>query len=265
MAPLSPRSVRRRMALLFGLFLGAVAAAFFHAPLPQDPAYHAFADGRTLLGVPDFWNVATNLAFLPVGLWGLWALGRTPGPRFHDPLEARPYRVVSGGALLVAVGSGFYHLAPDNLRLVWDRLPMTVVFMALLSAVVAERINVRSGAALLPPLLVLGVASVLVWRQGELAGHGDLRLYALVQFFPMVAIPLIVLMFPARYDLSGGFGWMVAWYALAKVLEHWDAAVFRFTGGLMSGHALKHLAAAAALASLIPMLAHRRPLEPGLE
>ncbi len=255
---LSPRATRLRLALVFGLVLGAVLAALAHATVPQDPVYHAFADGRAMLGIPRFWNVASNLAFLPVGSAGLLALRRA---RFHEEQERRAYAVFFLGTILVAFGSSWYHLQPDNQSLFWDRLPMTLAFMSLLSATVAERVSVKAGAALLLPLLLLGCASVLIWRRSEQLGQGDLRLYLLVQFLPMVIIPLLIALFPRRYDRPGAFGWMVLWYLVAKLLEHWDAAIFRATAGFMGGHALKHLAAALAVAGLVPMLAERVPLD----
>ncbi|HJW09901.1 MAG TPA: hypothetical protein VJ483_09720 [Holophagaceae bacterium] len=256
---LTVRVTRLRLALVFGLILGAVAAALAHTAVPQDPAYHAFADARARFGIPNFWNVASNLAFLPVGLWGLRSLRRA---RFHEPVEARAWAVFFLGLGLVCFGSGWYHLHPDNGSLFWDRLPMTVAFMSLLSAMVSERISVKAGAALLLPLLLLGAASVLLWRRSELSGHGDLRLYFLVQFLPMVLIPLLMALFPRCYDRTGAFDWMVLWYVAAKLLEHWDAAVFRATGGIAGGHALKHLAAALAVAGMVPMLLKRKPLGP---
>lgn len=253
---------RFRMTVLFALTLGVIALALLLPRIAQPEAYHAFADQRTLLGVPNFWNVVSNAAFFPVGLAGLWVLARNPKPRFGAAFERWAYLVIFGGALLVGLGSGYYHLHPDNRTLFWDRLPMTLVFMALLSAAVAERIHAKSGALLLLPFLLLGLLSVEVWRRGELTGVGDLRFYLLVQFYPMLAIPLMMTLFPPRYTRTRGMGWLLVWYAAAKALEQWDGAVFRATGGSMSGHALKHVAAALAVAVLAVMVARREPLKP---
>ncbi len=251
---------RFRLTALFSLTLGVIVLALLLPPITQPEAYHAFADQRTLLGVPNFWNVVSNAAFLPVGLAGLWVVVRNPKPRFGAAFERWAYLVIFGGTLLVGLGSGYYHLHPDNRRLFWDRLPMTLVFMALLSAVVTERIHARSGALLLTPFLLLGILSAEVWRRGELTGIGDLRFYLLVQFYPMLAIPLMMALFPPRYTRARDMGWLVAWYAVAKALELWDAPFFQATGGLMSGHALKHVAAALAVAALAAMVARREPL-----
>src|SRR5271169_2658193 len=134
----------------------------------------------------------------------------------------------------VAVGSACYHLCPNNQTLVWDRLPMTVAFMSLLALVIGDRIGARAGRWLLRPLVVLGAGSVLWWRFTEAAGRGDLRLYALVQFLPMLAIPVMLLLFPARYTGTADFGWTLGWYALAKVFELLDRQIFAI-GGVVSG------------------------------
>lgn len=204
----------------------AIAAAFALDPIPQDPAYHRFTDTRSFFGIPNFWNVASNLPFLVVGALGLLQQGRLASPAL-----ATHYRTLCGAIVLVALGSAWYHLAPDNARLVFDRLPMTVAFMALFSAVIADRVSWVAGRALLWPLIAAGVASILFWIRGEAAGAGDLRAYALVQFLPMLLIPLILVLWRGE-GLSARRLWMaLAAYAAAKLAEHFDI------------HALKHLAA----------------------
>ena len=254
-----PSSFHRRIALMILLAAAAVLTVLFLPRIPQPAAYHAFADQRAMLGIPNFWNVVSNAAFLPVGLAGLWVMAGKP--KFHAPFERWAYFAIFAGAVWVGFGSGYYHLHPDNRTLFWDRLPMTVVFMGILSAVIAERIHAKIGALLLAPFLLLGILSVEVWRLGELTGVGDLRFYLLVQFYPMLAIPLMMALFPARYTRTKDMGWLVLWYALAKALEQWDGVVFRYSGGLMSGHALKHLAAALAVAAIVNMVRKREALE----
>jgi hypothetical protein len=160
--------------------------------------------------------------------------------------------------ILTAGGSAYYHLAPNNARLVWDRLPIIIVFMALLAAVIAERVSVNAGLALFPLLEALGVASVLYWRSSELNGHGDLRLYAAVQVYAILILLLALLLQP-RYARGADFAVVVGLYALAKILEEADRQVFAI-GGLVSGHTLKHMAAAAAGYWVLRML-RRRAIE----
>ncbi len=262
MVPPDPalRTFRLRVALLIALAAAIVGLALYVPPIPQDPAYHAFADQRAWLGLPHFWNVVSNAPFLPFGIWGLFALHKA---RFHDPREAWAYRVAFAGTVLVGFGSSYYHWHPDNHTLFWDRLPMTLVFMALMSAAIAERVHARIGAGLLLPFLALGVLAIDVWRRGELTGVGDLRFYVLVQFYPMLMIPLLMALFPARYTRTRDVGWMVAWYIVAKALELSDPQVYRVLGGAMGGHALKHLAASLAVGALVVMVAKREPLPAG--
>lgn len=220
----------------------AVSAGVWLAePIPQDPAYHDFADRRTLFGVAHFWNVASNLPFLVVG-----ALGWLQSRKVASPELATHYRVLCVAITLVAFGSGWYHDAPSNATLVWDRLPMTVAFMTLFSALIADRISWLLGRALLWPLAVAGIASIAWWVRTEAAGAGDLRAYAQVQFLPMLLMPLILLLWRDGSLAARPLWSALGAYALAKLLEHFDAAVFAATGGLVAGHALKHLAAALA-------------------
>jgi hypothetical protein len=225
------------------LVLAAVAAAavvgvFLLDPIPQDPAFHDFADQRALFGVPHFWNVATNLPFLVVGTLGwLWA------GRIASPDLAIHYRILCTAIALVALGSGWYHLAPSNATLVWDRLPMTVAFMTLFSALIADRISWLLGRALLWPLVVAGISSIAWWVRTEAAGVGDLRAYALVQLLPLALIPLILLLWRDGSLATRRLWLSLCAYALAKVMEYFDAAIFAATEGFVAGHALKHLAA----------------------
>jgi len=157
-----------------------------HDVVPQDLSYHQFADQRTVFGVPNFWNVASSLPFLLVGIAGLLALhGRTLLKSAHVAFFV--------GAILISVGSAYYHLQPDNTTLIWDRLPMTVSFMAFVAIVIGKQIDMNAGRHSLLPLLCIGAASVAYWWLRD-----DLRPYVVVQFLPMVILPMILLLFPSQ-------------------------------------------------------------------
>ncbi len=237
-----------RVLTILGLGIVALGAVFCLPLIPQDPHFHAFADDRTMFGVPNFLNVASNLPFLLVGVLGLGLLVQRAAIRPEGPLQERserwPLLVLFIGVLLTGFGSSYYHADPTNDRLVWDRLPMTMAFMGLFASMIGERIEVRAGTWLLGPLLWLGLASVWGWHMSEQRGAGDLRLYGFVQFYPMVAIPLMIALFPARYTRSSDVFAALGWYILAKVLETpaLDHGIYRM-GQLVSGHTLKHIAA----------------------
>jgi hypothetical protein len=157
--------------------------------------------------------------------------------------------------VLTAFGSGYYHLAPDNARLVWDRIPIMITMMALVAALVTERVSVNAGLALLPVFIVAGVASVLAWRSSELSGHGDLRFYAAMQVYAILVL-LAMLLVRSRYTRNRDFAWVVGLYVLAKIFEEADRQVFAL-GHVVSGHTLKHLAAATAGYWIVRMLEKR--------
>lgn len=261
---MSPAGFSQRVLILVMMLVLAVMGAVLLDPIPQDPAYHAFADRRPALGIANFADVASNAGFALVGALGLWSMFG-PGRRnlFNDAADAWPFGVFFAAVGLVGVGSAYYHLAPDNGRLVWDRLPMTIGFMAMFAALVADRIDRRVGLLwLLPLLIALGISSVAYWDWSEQAGRGDLRFYGLVQFFPMVALPVLCALFPrARYTGGGYLIRVFAWYGAAKLFELFDGPIFALSGALVSGHTLKHLAAAMATWAVLRMLlaARRRP------
>ncbi len=248
---------------IVGLGLVALVAVTLLPPIPQDPAYHDFADRRRLLGIPNVLNVLSNVPFVLVGALGWTFLLRQGRPRADGPVteswERSAFGILFAGIGLTGVGSAYYHLAPGNVTLFWDRLPLTIVFMSLFAVVIAERIGLAAGRRLLPLLLLIGAGSVLYWLLGELSGAGDLRPYGLVQFFPLVAIPLLLLLFPPRYTRGADLVGALAWYALAKLFELLDAQIFA-AGGIVSGHTLKHLASAVAMYWILRMVERRRPL-----
>jgi hypothetical protein len=237
-------ALRERPVLsLYGLMIISLVALLPLPPLLQDQAYHHFADSRELFGIPNFWNVVSNLPFIAVGAAGLL--------RFHRDATTA---VLFTGLFLTGFGSSYYHLDPNDSTLFWDRLPMTLCFAAILAAVVEERVDARAGAMLLRPMLAIGIFSLLLWRWTD-----DLRLYAWAQFFPFVSLILILRLFPPRY--TGAFYWgaAVAFYGLAKLLEFYDAKIYSF-GHLLSGHTLKHLAAAAGGFMILKLFENRRPI-----
>jgi len=231
-----------KIAILLVLAAVAIIGAILVPAIPQDPAYHQFADRQTRLGVANFWNVVTNLPFLLVGWAGLVELSRgTPRGALHE--LSTGYRVYFAGIALIGPGSAYYHLTPDNDTLVWDRLPMTIAFMAFAALMVGEHISRPVGKKLLWPLLTAGATSVFYWHATERAGQGDLRPYGLVQFLPMVLIPLVLLMFRSPFTSTKYLWGMLVAYLAAKLAEFLDEPIFRVCDPL-SGHALKHLLAA---------------------
>ena len=245
-----------KVGILIGIAFLAVGITSFVPPTAQDPAYHQFADQRALIGIPNFADTASNIGFLIVGALGLiFVLGERGRAMFDAPGERWPYLIFFVGVAMVSVGSAYYHVNPTTETLFWDRLPMTVAFMALFAAFIADRINTTIGVlVVLPLLLAIGFGAVVYWHMTEAAGHGDLRPYGLVQFYPMLAIPLVCLLFPGRHTAGKYVFYMVVWYALAKIFEHFDGEIFALLGGTVSGHTLKHLFAAMATYMVLAML-----------
>lgn len=257
MPPLPPPAVLPgydwRLWLLLGSGLALVTITGLLPPLAQPEAYHRFADQGFWLGVPNGLNVLSNLPFLLVGAWGL--------ARLPVDLEARfAWRVFFFGVFCTAFGSGYYHWLPDNPGLAWDRLPMSVAFMALLAALLGERLDAQWGNRLLWPLLLAGPASVLWWIHTESQGAGDLRWYLLVQFYPLGALILLLLAYPARYTHASHYWGLLGCYVLAKALELLDLQIYAWSGELVGGHPFKHLMAALGIFWLLSMLIRRRPL-----
>lgn len=224
------------------VFLFGSVTVFLHEAIPQDNSYHLFSDTRSLFNTPNFYNVASNLPFLIVGVMGIQWLFRSGINKLPTELRQALF-IFFLGVFLVGVGSGYYHLWPDNQTLVWDRLPMAVAFMALMSVIIGDFISIRSIKFVLPALLVFGIFSVVFWYITEMKGAGDLRFYILVQFLPILIIPIILIGFKPEYTSSAGYWRLLGAYGLAKGFEHLDSSLYNFVG-FLSGHTLKHLTAA---------------------
>lgn len=131
---------------------------------------------------------------------------------------------------------------------------MTVAFMSIFVIQCMERIGDHCGQYLLPAVIV-GAGSVFWWDYS-----GDLRLYAFVQFFPLISMPILVCAFPARYTRGDLPLWALAFYVLCKVVEILDKQIFAFTNGVMSGHTMKHLLASVSPAIAVYYLSVRREI-----
>jgi len=243
--------------------LAGVVGLALHGPIPQDPAYHCFADGRAWLGVPNFGDVMSNLPFAVFGAMGLALILGTRGRTLHET-ERAAWTIFFVGVFLTGFGSGYYHWSPSNGTLVWDRVPMAISFAGLIAALLADRVSVRAAAWLLAPLALIGVATVFYWDYTERVGRGDLRPYAIVQFAPLMMIPSVAMAFTARTIRTATLMHALGWYMLAKVLETFDHQVYHMlqVGGvqLTSGHTLKHIAAS--IGPLVILLGLRGDLRP---
>ncbi len=241
------------MLLTVGLgIIGGVAAV---GPIAQDPLYFLFADQRPMLGIANFMNVMSNLPFLIIGLLGIRIIAENL--ETVTASTGLAWNIFFAGIALTAFGSGYFHLSPSNDSLLWDRLPMTIGFMCLVSIIISEYFSAVLGRRLLLPLLLIGVGSVAYWAHTQSNGVGDLRPYAVVQFLPMLLIPMTIILHGNRSDLGRFVWWMLGFYIAAKLAELFDAQLYAF-GHVISGHTLKHVLAALAPASLACALLRRR-------
>jgi hypothetical protein len=214
---------RRPHFWLLAAALVAVSVLLLVPEVRQNPEYHHFADRRTIWGIPNFWNVISNAAFLPVGLVGL------------SYARSWSVRVLFAGVGLTAFGSAYYHWAPNDQTLFWDRLPMTLVFMAVTAHVIGLWTDARTESRFLWPLLAFGVGSAIWWR-----ATGDLRPYALAQFGPVLVLIPAAFLVPHVKGLASA----ALLYASAKIAEAADGWMYAHTP--LSGHTWKHLLAAGA-------------------
>ena len=243
------RQLNRAERICVGALLLTFAVWAVLPAIPQDPGYHRFADQRQWLGIPHAANVLSNAAFVLVGLYGIARLAARDRAAFSTATEAS-LLCLALGLVCTGLGSAWYHLDPDDATLVWDRLPMTVVFTGVLGVAIAQRIGQNAARVGLAILFELGVISIVYWRMS-----GDLFLYVTLQFGGVAAL-LLLLLLTRQGDDPFPWWWVIAWYALAKLAEAADQGIWQVTNGFLAGHMLKHLlAAAAGAAALSPLRA----------
>ncbi len=244
--------------IVYGAVLAAVEIAL--PRLTQNPAYHNFADTRPWLGIPRFGDVASNAALLAAGLAGLAVLWRR---KDVSPAVGRVQGVFYAAVALTALGSAYYHWAPDSQRLLWDRLPLGLVAACFPALVLADRARLTGASGwAVAPWLAYGPLSVVYWYVGDGQGTGDLWPYHLVKLVGILTCLGFLAVLPRRHSLGAMYLLGVALYVAAGVTEAKDAAIFATTG-FVSGHTLKHLIAALAVAGLAWMLARRQELPAG--
>jgi hypothetical protein len=225
--------------IVFILFV-SICILFISEPIVQDEEYHKFSDGSTKLSIPNFWNVVSNLPFAIIGIIGFW----------KTKPKGLPYHLFYCGVFLVSIGSGYYHWNPNNSSLVWDRLPMVIAFTSLYAIVLIEYISIKLGRILLAPLILIGLASILHWTITS-----DLRLYVAVQFFPLITLPILLTFWRTNKNKTG-YWMLILFYIIAKLFENYDHQIHNVIG-FMSGHPLKHLAAAIGIFFLLFLQEYR--------
>lgn len=245
-----------KIKLLLGVVLFACLLTLLIEPVPQWQEYHQFSDRRTFFTIPNFFNVISSFSYLLVGAYCLVVLFLKQSPGQSKKMIVMPY-LIYAGLIMTGVASVFYHWNPNNETLFWDRLPMAITFMALLSYVLSVFVRDELGVRLLIPLLFFAIFSVIYWRYTESLGRGDLRLYGLVQFLPMLLIPLILQMYGRDKKERKYLWYVIGIYALAKITELFDEQLMNSMIGI-SGHTLKHIISASAGLVLLKVFNIRR-------
>ena len=249
-------SVVAKQRLLISIFAAVAIAILLLPKIPQDPAYHQFADQRPWLGIPHAWNVLSSLIFAWAGFAGLYHLAKNSLQ--IDNRISPAYPVFFASMVLVALGSAYYHWNPTNASLTLDRLSMALAFMAFSAILLGERVSPKFARRALLPLLLAAIAGVAYWHYSELVGHGDLRAYLLLQLTPIILLPFVLLAFDSDYDRNADLWWLFAGYLAAKLCELFDQQIYDALS-VVSGHSLKHLAAGIAGLLLLRHLRCRQP------
>ena len=231
-----------RIWLLILIAIALAALALYFSPITQSRNFYDYADQRTWLGIPNFGNVISNLPFLLVGILGLKQFCTHHTYALEHKINLI-YPVFFGGLIAAFFGSGYYHLEPNALGLMLDRIPITVTFIALYCIVLSEYIHPLLGYRLFVPAVIYSVISVIYWYVSDtIDGRGDLSAYVLVQLIPIIHLPLVIGLFKSQFSHGRYYLYALLAYILAKWAESNDEQLYALLGGI-SGHSIKHLLA----------------------
>lgn len=240
---------------IFGLLLLSSFILQSKGLLQTPEHYHHFIDNRKLLGIQNLMDVVSNILFFIVSIYTAWSLNKnnTQGSLFKNlKTNQLNVNIVLTGCMLVGFGSAFYHLAPSDHRLMWDRLPMTIVFSGIVSHAITH-LNLLpknwSITKMSCSYLALSLFSVVLWYVGTLINQNWIGLYSFVQFGGII---LLLYLAGSAYSLKDNtylkmIMKVIGLYIVAKVAEHYDHQIFDFTYNIISGHSIKHMVSALAL------------------
>ncbi|CAJ1973535.1 unnamed protein product [Sphenostylis stenocarpa] len=227
---------------------------FFTPAIPRSPKHHQFVDMRNLLGVPNTLNVITNFPFLVVGVLGLVLAIEGGFFNISSRGEVWTWALFYAGIAGVAFGSAYYHLKPDDHRVLWDTLPMMVAFSSLFSCLVVERFGQRTGLCCVFALIVAAFLCVVYERI-----YNDIRFCVTFQLILPLAIPVIAVMYRSKYTHSRYWFLSTGIYLLAKFEGITDKKIYHVNNYIISGHSLEHLCLALIPTLLSLMLIYREP------
>nr|VDD34004.1 unnamed protein product [Brassica oleracea] len=259
---------KRKRILVGSLFICWLILMFFTPKVPLHSfRHHVFADKRNFMGVPNTLNVMTNFPFLIIGVLGfVLCLG---GSFFNISLKGEiwGWTLFYASVSSLAFGSAYYHLKPDDNRIVWDTLPILIAYSSLFSSFLVERAGERVGLSCLVLLLFISVLSVAYARQVQIEViicvlvdgrvFNDLRLCLTFQLIPCLAIPVMTVLLPPKYTHSRFWLLATAAHAVSKIEGLADSKIYNFNGYTISGHSLGHLCSALAMLLLTVMLLYR--------
>lgn len=220
--------------------------------MTQAQSYHNFADTRTVVGIPNFADVASNLGFFLSGLLTVYVASQTD-------LDSKLIFAFGVSQMLLCFASAYYHWRPCDFGLAVDRLGMSLVFALALILWLSDRdCSIVMNAQLVTLLVAICVGGCLAWMLSNSKGDGDLRPYGLSQYFPLATLLVFMLFYKSKYKAQDWIAWVaIAMIALSKVPEIQDAHLFEKSGEFMSGHTLKHYVAAFGLACFAAYLLNR--------
>ena len=254
----SPASAEKARFVVGGAFALWALASLIAPAMGQPQSFHDFAAQRALGWLPHAGDVLSNLGFLMAALAGAGLMFSTREQRLPKVVQVMA-ALFFFGLFSSFVGSSFYHWAPHDLSLAWDRLGMSAAFAGMLGLAVQQRVNDDASAYLAGgSMLVACLAAVAISAQ-----TGNVLPWALLQGGGVLAMLALACLPHPRSTRSNGLAinlWaVVGFYALAKLLELGDGQVFGCTHQLISGHSSKHLVAAlAALPVLSAFVALRK-------
>ncbi|EAQ96675.1 hypothetical protein KT71_06609 [Congregibacter litoralis KT71] len=209
-------------------------------PLPQPADYHQLADQRTIFGVPNAIDVFTNFPYVVVSIVALFCVTRLYRES-REVLAAFIFGCFFLSTASVSITSSLYHLAPNNVSLVGDRLSIVFSATFLVGVACLKVFGSRETLRVVAISGIYGVSSMLYWCLTSGSRLENILYYVAFQIFVVCFVAFCCFLRCAR---SMSYKWLlsaVVAYAASKPFEINDAQFLALTNGLISGHSAKHL------------------------
>jgi hypothetical protein len=204
---------------------------------------HSYTDQRSLCGLNNAFNVLSNLVLIAAGCYWLNWIFRTKNISLKcrkGLYETRLYATFFAAVILAGIQSAWYHLFQSQLGLLGTYLLSNIVMLSLLSAIIAERVNLRIGLHSCIPFIFISMLISFYWYIYQTDNQLSHLWYFLTYLIPSLSIMTIIVARPKYGGIKHiTFAFCNTFIALG--VSCLDEAIYTLTRHMISGQSLHNI------------------------